>query len=88
MADPREPLLTCDLCAGEGVRYQSRYGGNDPDVWPRGTCDGCGGSGNKPCADCDGYAVTEYRDQRRPLHATPLCRVCFDARIQEDHDHG
>jgi len=35
----------CEHCGGEGKLYASRYGGNDPDVWPIGTCPVCEGSG-------------------------------------------
>jgi hypothetical protein len=41
-ADPRE---YCEACGGEGKLYTSRYGGNDPDVWPIGKCEVCKGSG-------------------------------------------
>ena len=42
-------ILPCTKCGGEGTLYTSRHGGNDPDVWPIGTCDACGGSGNAVC---------------------------------------
>jgi hypothetical protein len=35
----------CERCGGEGKLYTSRYGGNDPDVWPTGTCAVCEGTG-------------------------------------------
>ena len=35
----------CERCGGEGKLYTSRYGGNDPDVWPTGECPVCEGSG-------------------------------------------
>lgn len=35
----------CSACGGEGKIYTSRYGGNDPDVWPIGECEACEGSG-------------------------------------------
>ena len=41
--------LPCTKCGGEGTNYDSRYGGNDPDVWPTGTCDVCEGSGSLTC---------------------------------------
>ena len=37
LVDDRGRLFMLDLCphcGGEGVLYTSRYGGNDPDVWP------------------------------------------------------
>jgi len=42
-------ILACTKCGGEGQRYASRYGGNDPDVWAVGKCDVCEGSGNQIC---------------------------------------
>jgi hypothetical protein len=42
-------ILHCGKCSGEGVLYDSRYGGNDPDVWPTGVCTACNGSGNAIC---------------------------------------
>lgn len=41
--------LYCSKCSGEGAIYTSRYGGNDPDVYPVGKCEACDGSGNDPC---------------------------------------
>lgn len=38
-------VTTCDRCGGEGQLYTSRYGGNDPDVWPTGECPVCDGTG-------------------------------------------
>jgi hypothetical protein len=35
----------CVRCGGEGTLYTSRYGGNDPDVWPTGECPVCDGTG-------------------------------------------
>lgn len=34
----------CPRCHGEGKIWLSRYGGNDPDVWPN-TCPVCDGAG-------------------------------------------
>lgn len=42
-------ILRCQKCQGEGTIYTSRYGGNDPDVYPVGKCDACEGSGRQPC---------------------------------------
>ena len=42
-------ILCCSKCGGEGSLYASKYGGNDPDVWPTGTCDACEGSGSALC---------------------------------------
>lgn len=39
-------LVCCDVCDGEGQFYTSRYGGNDPDVYPTGEkCPWCRGEG-------------------------------------------
>ena len=38
-------LEPCEACGGEGQFYTSRYGGNDPDVWPYEQCPWCRGTG-------------------------------------------
>jgi hypothetical protein len=39
-------LVCCEACGGEGQFYTSRYGGNDPDVYPTGeSCPWCRGDG-------------------------------------------
>ena len=38
-------LVLCPVCDGEGQFYSSRYGGNDPDVWPYEECPWCRGDG-------------------------------------------
>ncbi len=38
----------CPRCNGEGKVWHSRYGGNDPDVWPK-TCPECDGTGIVQC---------------------------------------
>jgi len=44
----------CNHCGGEGKLYTSRYGGNDPDVWPTGECEACEGQGTVDiCATCN-----------------------------------
>ena len=38
--------VSCPVCGGEGQFYTSRYGGNDPDVYPTGEeCPWCRGDG-------------------------------------------
>jgi hypothetical protein len=37
-------LVLCEYCGSEGRLYTSRYGGNDPDVWPIGDCPVCEGT--------------------------------------------
>lgn len=46
-SDPVPLVLTvpCENCGSEGKLYTSRYGGNDPDVWPTGDCPVCEGTG-------------------------------------------
>lgn len=41
--------LNCMHCGGEGKLYDSRYGGNDPDVYPTGDCPACKGTANQVC---------------------------------------
>ena len=45
-------LEPCEACSGEGQFYTSRYGGNDPDVWPDEQCPWCRGTG-------EGWIATE-----------------------------
>lgn len=49
----------CPECGGEGRRWRSKYGGNDPDVWDAGPCEHCDGAGYIPvlCDDCRTPAV-------------------------------
>ena len=42
---PDVRLKPCEHCGSEGKLYTSRYGGNDPDVWPIGDCPVCEGTG-------------------------------------------
>lgn len=41
---PLTVMVLCEACGGEGKLYTSRYGGNDPDVWPIGLCEVCNGT--------------------------------------------
>lgn len=85
MADERKARFACDACGGEGKRYASRYGGNDPDVWPVGTCEACDGSGDQPCEDCgETIATREYHDPEHPKNVFRVCNACFDEWIKED----
>jgi hypothetical protein len=56
------PPLTveCEHCE-DGIRWTSRYGGNDPDVWPVGRCETCDGTGQVElrCALCGEYGATD-----------------------------
>lgn len=70
-----KPILSCDDCGGEGRIYQSRHGGNDPDVWDAGPCERCAGSGNAWCEECgDEYATEIWRERGREY---VLCGCCF-----------
>jgi hypothetical protein len=65
-----KPLtIVCDRCE-EGTRWTSRYGGNDPDVWPVGLCEACDGTGTRElcCELCGDYGATEFIG-RWPFHA-------------------
>lgn len=66
-------MLTCAKCSGEGTIYTSRYGGNDPDVWPTGECPACKGSGQTACEShgCDSDAIGFDEDGRA------LCADCL-----------
>lgn len=48
----RAGILPCAVCGGDGRKWRSRYGGNDPDVWDAGPCPCCDGSGEQTCEDC------------------------------------
>lgn len=66
-------ILACIKCGGEGRKYQSRYGGNDPDVWDAGPCEACNGSGNQTCdtRGCSGPAIAFNED------GEALCEDCM-----------
>jgi hypothetical protein len=66
-------FLPCARCGGEGRKLNSRYGGNDPDVWDAGKCEACDGSGNHQCEarGCKEIA-TAFNDD-----GEALCEDCF-----------
>lgn len=66
-------ILPCETCGGEGRKYKSKYGGNDPDVWDAGQCESCEGSGHQKCdaRGCDENAVCFNED------GEALCEDCF-----------
>jgi len=77
--------VPCEACGGEGYKYTSRYGGNDPDVWRTGMCEACTGTGWQQCEDCgDSNATMEYVDPQKPLNRFLLCKSCFDKWTAED----
>lgn len=54
-ARKRLPVIAdkeCPRCHGEGKIWVSRYGGNDPDVWPN-VCPDCQGTGVVPAETAD-----------------------------------
>jgi hypothetical protein len=55
----------CPHCE-DGIKYTSRNGGNDPDVWSTGACETCDGTGTLPlkCEGfrCDADAVGTFDD--------------------------
>ena len=73
------PRLFCSKCAGEGTIYTSRYGGNDPDVYPVGKCDACDGSGDRPCENhgCADVAVG-FNDDGEAMCQECLVWVCAE----------
>jgi hypothetical protein len=66
-------LLACTACDGEGRRYKSHYGGNDPDMTDADKCDACDGSGDQLCESrgCKEKAVAFNED------GEALCEDCF-----------
>ncbi len=72
--------LTCSKCGGEGQLYTSRYGGNDPDVWPTGECPVCEGSCAEPCSSrgCDREA-SGFNDD-----GEALCEYCLQEWAEEN----
>lgn len=73
--------LWCARCAGEGSLYESKYGGNDPDVWRSGTCPVCEGSGTAKCEarGCDEDAVAFNDD------GEALCPDCLTEWMMAAH---
>lgn len=60
----------CERCGGEGRLFTSRYGGNDPDVWPIGECPVCEGSGYVlPEKERGGVASPQTEPHPSPLIA-------------------
>ena len=75
--------LPCRHCGGEGRRWTSRYGGNDPDVTDAGPCEHCQGSGDQPCQYCEtgDPAVAKWKDSRSEHY---LCRSCHEEWVAEE----
>lgn len=65
-------VLPCAACGGEGRKYTSRFGGNDPDTIDAGGCEFCEGSGNQKCEErgCSQDAIVFDEDGRA------LCEDC------------
>ena len=62
----------CPDCE-DGTRWTSRYGGNDPDVWPAGPCETCDGTGilTLYCDACDRPEAVEWVGAHR------FCASCL-----------
>jgi hypothetical protein len=75
--------LPCRHCGGEGRRWTSRYGGNDPDVWDAGPCEYCDGSGNQVCQYCNtgDPAIAKWRDNRSDHY---VCQACHKEWVAEE----
>jgi hypothetical protein len=60
--------VECEHCE-DGIRWTSRYGGNDPDVWPVGRCETCDGTGRVEvvCEWCGDHGATDLLEGR-PYH--------------------
>lgn len=74
-------ILHCQKCGGEGTLYDSRYGGNDPDVYPVGKCEACDGGGSQKCEkrNCNENAVGFNDD------GEAMCQDCLiEWEMQED----
>ncbi len=61
--ESRPVTAICENCGGEGRLFESRYGGNDPDVWDVGPCPACEGTGY---ADHESEPVTLEDIERIP----------------------
>ena len=62
----------CPDCE-DGIRYTSKYGGNDPDVWADGPCETCDGSGiiTLCCDTCSDHDAVAWFDGNK------FCAVCL-----------
>jgi hypothetical protein len=72
-------ILPCAACGGEGRKFRSQWGGNDPDIWDAGECEDCEGSGNQSCESrrCNEPSVG-FND-----NGTALCEDCMMQWIAE-----
>ena len=66
-------MLPCARCGAEGRKIESRYGGNDPDIYDAGPCEACDGSGNEKCHSrgCSENAISFDDD------GNALCEDCM-----------
>lgn len=67
----RPIVCACEHCE-DGIRWTSRFGGNDPDVSPS-HCDDCDGTGERivMCDACPDTLATEFHDGQW------WCDVCW-----------
>ncbi len=75
-------LIACKQCGGDGRKWQSKYGGNDPDVWDAGQCQNCEGSGNEPCDNCGEEPAEVERVERGQKFN--LCQNCLAEWLADD----
>jgi hypothetical protein len=66
--NPTPLTVECEHCE-DGIRWTSRYGGNDPDVWRVGPCETCDGTGRAEvvCEWCGDHGATDLLEGR-PYH--------------------
>ena len=69
-------VLPCSTCGGDGRKWTSRYGGNDPDVYDDGPCPACDGKGDQVCEDCGEHPATVRLSEGRDKFL--LCRACAE----------
>ncbi len=78
----RPPLTKpCPDCE-DGTIWRSKYGGNDPDVWPV-RCERCDGTGELPVT-CEGWQCHEPAVTR--IGADPCCAVHAAAWLADDSE--
>lgn len=71
----------CPYCE-DGIRWTSRYGGNDPDVWPVGPCDMCDGTGERVCDECGERPARTHRLMTHGVRY--LCLECHEEWMRDE----
>lgn len=69
--------IPCEKCDATGRMFQSRYGGNDPDVWDAGRCEACEGAGliEPECESCGCHGKKAVCCDAAGV---PMCAECRD----------